>query len=84
MKNTYERFKAWLFMTQVEAYNPIAKDKDGDGLVQEGTAFERKVAPVKKAAAKKKAPAKKAVAKKAPAKKAPAKKVAKKTAPKKK
>jgi|LauGreDrversion4_2_1035121.scaffolds.fasta_scaffold61435_2 hypothetical protein len=88
MKNTYKRFMAWLLMTQAEAYNPTATDRDGDGVVQEGTAFERKVAPVKKAAAKKKAPAKKAVAKKAPAKKvakkAPAKKAVKKTAPKKK
>ena len=75
---------AWLFMTQAEAYNPTAIDRDGDGVVQEGTAFERKVAPVKKAAAKKKAPAKKAAAKKkAPAKKV-AKKAVKKTAPKKK
>jgi histone H1/5 len=84
MKNTYKRFMAWLLMAQADAYNPTATDKDNDGLVQEGTPFERKVAPVKKAAAKKKAPAKKAVAKKAPAKKAPVKKTAKKTAPKKK
>jgi hypothetical protein len=84
MKNTYKRFMAWLLMAQVDAYNPTAVDKDNDGLVQEGTPFERKVAPVKKAAAKKKAPVKKAAVKKAPAKKAPAKKVAKKTTPKKK
>lgn len=51
-------------------YNPI--DKDGDGLIQEGTPFERfeshvKVIPAKKKAAKK--PAKKAPAKKKAVKK---------------
>jgi hypothetical protein len=65
-------------------YNAI--DRDEDGIVQEGTKFERKVvvkkAPVKKAV--KKAPVKKAAVKKT-AKKAPVKKAAvKKTAAKKK
>lgn len=62
-------------------YNPKAKDSDGDGIVQEGTKWERpaatvKVVPAKKAPAKKTSTAKKAPAKKAPAKKAPAKKAA--------
>jgi hypothetical protein len=59
-----------------------AADRDGDGIVQEGTKFERKLvvkkAPVKKAAKKatvKKAAVKK-TAKKAPVKKAPVKKTA--------
>lgn len=70
---------------QESGYNPNAKDNDGDGLVQEGTIWERPEATVK-IVPKKKAPAKKAAtAKKAPAKKAPAKKTtAKKTAAKKK
>ncbi len=62
-------------------YNPNAKDNDGDGIVQEGTKWERpegtvKIVPKKKAPAKKTSTAKKAPAKKAPAKKAPAKKAA--------
>lgn len=69
-------------------YNPNAVDRDGDGIVQEGTKWERpegtvKVIPAKKAPAKK-APAKKtstATAAKKPAAKKPA---AKKAAPKKK
>lgn len=65
-------------------YNPNAKDNDKDGIVQEGTKWERpagtvKVVPAKKAPAKK-APAKKTAtapaAKKPAAKKAPAKKAA--------
>lgn len=73
MKKLYNRFIAWLFMT---GYKPNAVDKDNDGLVQEGTPYERKVEAMKTAAAPKK---------KAPAKKAPVKKTApaKKTAPKK-
>lgn len=79
MKKLYNRFIAWLFMT---GYNATAVDKDNDGLVQEGTPYERKVETVKKAATAKKSPAKK-TAEKAPAKKTTAKKtVAKKTAPK--
>lgn len=67
---------------ELEGFNLFAIDRDNDGLVQEGTKWERPVkkAPKKKAA-KKKAPAKKA-AKKA-VKKAP-KKAAKKAAVKKK
>ena len=79
----FKKLKLWLFPTSVDGFNYNATDRDGDGLVQEGSPFERKVTVVKKASAKK-APAKKAPAKKAPAKKAPAKKApAKKTAPKK-
>ena len=83
MKKNYEKFISWLLMKQVDTFNENAVDKDKDGLVQEGTPFERKVKPVKKATAKK-APVKK-TAEKAPVKKTTAKKtVAKKTAPKKK
>lgn len=53
-----------------KGYNPEAVDGDGDGLVQEGTKWERPTKSVKKAPAKKKAAAKKA----APAKKKAAKK----------
>jgi len=54
-----------------KGYNPEAVDGDGDGLVQEGTKWERpiKSAPKKKAVAKKAAPAKKKAAKKKAAKK---------------
>lgn len=45
-----------------EGYNPYALDRDGDGIVQEGTKFERKAKPKAKAKApakpKKKTPAK--------------------------
>lgn len=79
-----KKLKLWLFPTEVEGFKFDAVDRDGDGKIQEGTPFERKVTVVKKATAKK-APAKKAPVKKAPTKKAPAKKSpAKKTAPKKK
>lgn len=58
-------------------YNSKAKDKDGDGIVQEGTRWERPAPTVRVIPAKKKAPVKKTAAKKAaPAKKAPAKKAA--------
>jgi len=61
-------------------YKANAKDTDKDGIVQEGTIWERPAATVKIIPAKKKAPAKKAPAKKAAtattAKKAPAKKAA--------
>lgn len=30
-----------------EGYNPFALDRDGDGIVQEGTKFERKAKPKK-------------------------------------
>ena len=66
MKKLYNRFVAWLLMT---GYQADAVDRDNDGLVQEGTPYERKVSTMKKPAAKKKAPVKKAPAKKAPAKK---------------
>lgn len=64
-------------------YNPNAKDNDGDGIVQEGTKWERPEGTVK-VVPKKKAPAKKtstATTAKKPAAKKPA---AKKAAPKKK
>jgi hypothetical protein len=62
-------------------YDSKARDGDGDGIIQEGTKWERPAGTVKimpKAAPKKKTPAKKAEtpAKKAAAKKAPAKKAA--------
>ena len=72
----WNKIKNWLFPTQ-EEFNKNAVDRDGDGLVQEGSPFERKVTVVKKTT--KKAAAKKPAEKKAPAKKSPAKK----TAPKK-
>jgi hypothetical protein len=86
MKKIYDKFIAWLFLKEVDYFKLDAIDKDNDGLVQEGTPFERKVKPVKKAAATKKTVAKKTEApKKTTAKKTTAKKtVAKKTAPKKK
>ena len=78
------RLKRFLFpTTQGFQYNPV--DLDGDGIVQEGTPFERKievVAKPKKATVKKKAVAKKAPVKKAVAKKTAAKKPVKKTAKK--
>jgi hypothetical protein len=84
----FNKLKVFLFPASVKgySYNPI--DRDGDGIVQEGTPFERKinssvVVTKKKTTAKKvarKAPVKKkAVAKKAPAKKkSTTKKVSKK------
>jgi hypothetical protein len=75
----WKKLKLWLFPTEVEGFNYNAIDRDNDGLIQEGTPFERKVTVVKKATAKK--PAAK---KKAPAKKSPAKKTVKKSTPKKK
>jgi hypothetical protein len=76
------KLKQWLFPTEVDGFKFDATDRDGDGLIQEGSPFERKVTVVKKTT--KKAAAKKPVEKKAPAKKTPAKKSpAKKTAPKK-
>jgi hypothetical protein len=80
----FNKLKLWLFPALVEGFNFDAVDKDGDGLVQEGTQFERKVTPVKKtvkkAAKKAAAPAKKKVVKKTePAKKTAPKKTVKKT-----
>lgn len=74
-----KKLKLWLFPTEVEGFKFDAIDKDGDGKIQEGTPFERKVKTVKKASDKK-SPAKK----KAPVKKSPAKKTVKKSTPKKK
>ena len=77
----FKKIKLWLFPTSYNGFTYDAVDRDGDGKIQEGTPFERKVTVTKKTA--KKAPAKK-VAKKAPAKKkAVAKKVAKKAPAKK-
>ena len=69
------------FLFPTKGFNSKAVDSDGDGLVQEGTPFERKITVAKKTA--KKAVVKKAVVKKATpvkkaAKKAPVKKAAKK------
>lgn len=43
-----------------EGYNPFALDRDGDGIIQERTKFERKAKPKKKSSAKpkKKSPTK--------------------------
>ena len=76
----WKKLKLWLFPTEVEGFNYNAVDRDGDGKVQEGTPFERKVTVVKKASAKKPAAKKKAPAKKT----APVKKTVKKSTPKKK
>ena len=73
-----KKLKLWLFPTTFEEFKFDAVDRDGDGLIQEGTPFERKIAaavlskkkPVKKTAKKpvkkntKKKPVKKAVSKK--------------------
>ena len=74
----WKKLKLWLFPTEVEGFKFDPIDRDKDGLVQEGTPFERKVTVVKKTAKK---PAAK---KKTPAKKSPAKKTVKKSTPKKK
>lgn len=83
----FKKLRRWLFPATLEDFKFDAVDKDGDGLVQEGTPFERKLAkavvnskkPVKKAVKKsvKKKPVKKTVAKK------PVKKTVKKTTKKK-
>jgi len=72
-----------------QGWREFSVDRDGDGLVQEGTPFERKVAKPKPKAKPKAKPVKKAVAKKkaAPAKKkkaVPLKKKVKKAPVKKK
>jgi len=80
----WKKFKLWLFPTEVEGFKFDAIDRDGDGKIQEGSPFERKVTVMKKAPAKK-AAAKKTPVKKAPVKKtAPTKKTVKKSTPKKK
>ena len=78
----WKKLKLWLFPTEVEGFKFDSIDRDGDGKIQEGTPFERKVTVMKKAAEKKSTPAKK----KAPVKKSttPAKKTVKKSTPKKK
>lgn len=77
------KLKLFFFPALVKGWDVNAIDRDGDGLVQEDTPFERKVTVVRKATAKK-APVKKAAAKKTTAKKSPAKKTAvKKTTAKK-
>lgn len=74
----WKKLKLWLFPTEVEGFNYNAVDRDGDGLVQEGTPFERKVTVVKKTT-KKAAPKKKTPVKKSPAKKTAPKKTVKKS-----
>lgn len=78
-----KKLRLWLFPTSVEGFKFDSIDKDGDGLIQEGTPFERKV-KVTMATESKKAPAKKDPVKKAPAKKTAEKKAVKKSTPKKK
>lgn len=78
----WNKLKKWLFPTQEEfKYNAL--DRDGDGLIQEGTPFERKVTVVKKTTKKAAAPKKKTPAKKSPVKKTAPKKTVKKSTKKK-
>ena len=79
----WKKLKLWLFPTEVEGFNFDAVDRDNDGLIQEGTPFERKVTVVKKTTKKKAAPKKKAPVKKTPVKKTAPKKTVKKTTKKK-
>jgi hypothetical protein len=75
----FKRLKVFLFPASVKGFSYNAVDRDGDGIVQEGTPFERRVDSIS-LAPKKKPVTKKAVAKKSPAKKAAVKKaVVKKT-----
>lgn len=76
-----KKFKKWFGFPTAEEFISNAIDRDGDGLVQEGTPYERKVKSVTKT--KKAAPKKKAPAKKAPAKKTAPKKTVKKSTKKK-
>ncbi len=79
------KLKQFLFPAEVKGFNYNAVDKDGDGLVQEGTRFERKVTVVKKTTKKAAAPKNKVEKKAEPVKKtAPAKKTAPKKTTKKK
>jgi hypothetical protein len=79
----FKKLRLWLFPTTVDGFKFDAVDNDRDGIVQEGTPFERKLVS-SMAKAKKKTPAKKTPAKKAAKKKAPVKKItAKKPATKK-
>ena len=79
----WKKLKLWLFPTEVEGFNYNAVDRDGDGRVQEGSPFERKVTVVKKTTKKAAAPKKKTPAKKSPAKKTAPKKTVKKSTKKK-
>ena len=78
----WNKLKLWLFPTEVEGFKFDAVDRDGDGKIQEGTPFERKVTVVKKTT-KKAAPKKKTPVKKSPAKKTAPKKTVKKSTKKK-
>lgn len=78
----WKKLKLWLFPTEVDGFNYNAIDRDGDGLVQEGSPFERKVTVVKNTT-KKAAPKKKTPAKKSPVKKTAPKKTVKKSTKKK-
>lgn len=81
-----KKLKIFLFPTLVKGFDMNAIDRDNDGILQEGTEFERRVTVVKPTAKKKAtAPKKKVVKKAAPAKKkAPVKKTAPKKTTKKK
>lgn len=84
----FNKLRRWLFPTTLDGFKFDVVDRDGDGVIQEGTPFERKL--VKSVVKAKKSPVKKAVAKKpvakkkAPAKRPVAKKLVKKTTKKKK
>ena len=84
----FKKIAVFLFPALYKGFDFDAIDRDGDGLLQEGSPFERQITvedkPVKKAPAKKKAAVKKAPVKKAAVKKAPVKKAAKKAPAKKK
>jgi len=80
----WKKFKLWLFPTEVEGFKFDAIDRDGDGKIQEGSPFERKVTVVKKTTKKAAAPKKKSPVKKTtPAKKTAPKKTTKKSTKKK-
>ncbi len=80
----WKKLKLWLFPTEVEGFKFDAIDRDGDGKIQEGSPFERKVTVVKKATKKAAAPKKKSPVKKTtPVKKTAPKKTTKKSTKKK-
>jgi hypothetical protein len=79
----WKKLKLWLFPTEVEGFDYNAVDRDGDGKIQEGTPFERKVTVVKKTTKKAAAPKKKTPVKKSPVKKTAPKKTVKKSTKKK-
>jgi hypothetical protein len=72
----FKKIAMFLFPAAYVGLKIDAVDRDGDGLVQEGTPFERKITVTKKAV--KKATVKKTVSKKAVVKRSPSKKAAKK------